>query len=111
MNNIFYNFQDIAIIKIPVNILFGYSVTTIQLPSRSHVNKNYFNIKATVSGFGRTSDAANQVSHVLNFVEMRVIAPKECASIFGSKIVTKNVICAKGWNDIHNNACLGGELY
>lgn len=47
---------------------------------------------------------------MLNYVDMRVIAAKECANIFGSKIVTRNVLCAKGWSNARDNACLGGEL-
>lgn len=101
--------QDIAIIKLPVNVLFGRTVSSVNLPSKSEANKTYMNAKTTVSGYGRTSDAASQVSHVLNYVDMRVIQTKECASIFGTKIVTRNVICAKGWANKQDNACLGGE--
>lgn len=92
-----------------MNVLFGRTVSTVQLPTLAQANKNYINTKATVSGYGRTSDSATQVSHVLNFVDMRVIPPKDCASVFGTKIVTRNIICAKGWSNARDNACLGGE--
>lgn len=63
----------------------------------------------TISGYGRISDESNHVSQKLNFVNLRVISNPECANIFGSKTITKNVICAKGAvkNNHNTGACMG----
>lgn len=95
--------NDIALIKLPVKVPFSTKVQPIQLPSKSHVKSNYFNEKVTVSGFGRTSDKSNLISQTLNFVDLKVISNSDCADIFGSKIVTNKVICARGIVRNHDN--------
>lgn len=57
----------------------------------------------------RNFQDAPHVSPNLNFVMMIVIGNTECAKIFGSKIVNTNIICARGFEDKHQNACLGGR--
>jgi Trypsin len=100
--------QDIALVKLPKVIPFSRKISPIQLPSKSQVAATYLNKKSVVSGYGRTSDDAKQVSQTLNYVNMKVVANSGCAKIFGSKIVTPNVICAEGLDDIKSNACMGG---
>jgi hypothetical protein len=103
-------FQDISLIKLPVPIPFSKSVSPIQLPKVSKAREKYVDSQVLVSGFGRTSDNSTQVSKTLNFVNMRVIANIECSKIFGSKVVTTNIICARGWDDKSQNACPGGKV-
>jgi Trypsin len=100
--------QDISLIKLPRVIPFSKNISPVQLPSKSQVAATYLDHKSVVSGYGRTSDDAKQVSQTLNYVNMKVIANSECSKVFGSKIVTPNVICAKGLDDVKSNACLGG---
>lgn len=102
--------QDIAVIKLPLPITFSRSVQPIELPRTSEADTSFLNSQAVVSGFGRTSDSSNQVSQNLNFVHMRISASSECAGIFGTKVVTNNVICARGSDNKQQNACLGGEM-
>lgn len=106
--------HDISIIKLPVKIPFSKNVQPVKLPTKNASFKlpNYFNEEVTVSGFGRTSDTTNQISQTLNSVSLRVISNSECADIFGSKIVTNFVICAKGIVKNHQNtgSCLGDRL-
>jgi secreted trypsin-like serine protease len=95
--------NDIAIIKLPVKIPFNKNVQPIKLPAKSSTRSVYLREKVTVSGFGRTSDEVNAISQTLNFVDLKVISNSECADIFGSKIVTNKVICAKGIAKDHHN--------
>jgi len=105
-NSVLLN-NDIALIKLPSPIPFGKSITPILLPKASQASSNWHKKQAVVSGFGRITDESAQVSSNLNFVNVRVIGNSDCASIFGSKIVTKSVICAKGMENVNQNACQG----
>lgn len=93
-----------------MEVPFSSSLAPIQLPKRSQAGLTYLSKHAVVSGFGRTSDNATHVSQNLNFVDMNVIGNPECKNIFGSKIVTNNVICARGVEKSNRNACLGGKI-
>lgn len=70
---------------------------------------SYVNNESIVSGFGRTSENG-QISKVLNFVKLSVVPNNQCEKLFGKKIVTENVICAKNLEAKSQNACLGGEI-
>lgn len=100
--------QDISLIKLPSPIPFGDSISAIQLPKLSQASTSFLNKHGIVSGYGRISDDSTHVSQNLNYVDMRVISKTECSNIFGSKIVTNNVICARGAEKSNRNACLGG---
>lgn len=102
-------FQDISLVQLPTPIPFSTYIAPVALPRKSQASATYFNQHATVSGFGRQTDSAEHVSENLNFVVMNVIGNSECASIYGSKIVSDNIICARGFKDMHQNACLGGK--
>lgn len=95
--------NDIAVIKLPVNIPLSNAVRPIQLPTKSMSKSTYLNERVRTSGFGRTSDDSKQISQMLNFVDLDVISKSKCADIFGSKIVTDKVICAKGIVKNHHN--------
>lgn len=92
-------------------IKFNLNISPIQLPSRSQAANTFINNEVSVSGFGRITDDSTQVSQNLNYVTMRVIGNMECANIFGAKIVTSNVICARGRDGKDQNACLGGKHF
>lgn len=92
-----------------MKIPFNRSISPVQLPRKSQFKSTYIGEKVTVSGFGRISDKSNQVSQNLNFLNLIVISGSDCANIFGSKIVGKTVICAKGVVKNHHNTgtCMG----
>lgn len=101
--------NDIALIKIPELPVNAPTIAHVLLPKYSQERHPFLNLRATVSGFGRTSDKSN-VNPFLDFVELKVITNKACSSIYGERIVTENVICAKDPSDINHNACIGGKL-
>lgn len=102
-------FQDIALIKLPLPVPLGLSIKAIELPQKAQALSSFIDYLGIVSGFGRTSDNSTVVSPTLNYVSMRVISNLECSNVFGSKIVTNNVICARGSDGTNRNACLGGK--
>lgn len=89
---------------IPSNI----PATLVLLPKYSQADKTFVGAQATVSGFGRTSDTSNNVSPFMEYVTLKVIQNKECFDLYGKRIVTDNVLCAKGIDKMYN-ACLGGK--
>lgn len=62
-----------------------------------------------MSGFGRVTDDSTQVSNSLNYVTMRVIGNDQCSAIYGSRVVSNNVLCGAGIGK-KMNACLGGKF-
>lgn len=109
LNELINFFQDIALISVPA-IASNIPVIPILLPKLSQADKTFIGMQSTVTGFGRTSDTAQSVSPFMEYVQLKVIANKECSSIYGRRIVTDDVICAKGI-DKANNACIGGENF
>lgn len=99
--------NDISLIRLPAGISFGASIQAVRLPALSQTNTTFVNYQMAVSGFGRTSDNATQVSSVLNYVLMRVISNSECTATFGTTVIVNTVLCAKGWSSNNQNACLG----
>jgi secreted trypsin-like serine protease len=97
------------LIKLPAKVPFNLSIQPVALPKASCAKFSYLDREVKVSGFGRTYDDSKHLSQTLNFINLRVISSSDCATIFGSKIVTKNVICAKGIVKEHHNtgACMG----
>lgn len=101
--------NDIALIKIPELPVNAPTIGHVLLPKYSQEKHPFLNAKVTVSGYGRTADKSN-VNPFLDYVELKVIPNKACSAIYGEKIVTENVICAKDANDPNHNACIGGML-
>ncbi|XP_070503447.1 serine protease 3-like [Chironomus tepperi] len=97
--------NDIALIKVPI-IPSNIPATLVLLPRYSQADKTFVGAQATVSGFGRTSDTSNNVSPFMEYVTLKVIPNKECFDLYGKRIVTDNVLCAKGIDKMFN-ACLG----
>jgi capsule polysaccharide export protein KpsE/RkpR len=86
------------------------TVVPVLLPKKSQADKTFVGMQVTVSGFGRTSDESQNVSPFMEYVQLKVIASKDCSSIYGRRIVTDDVVCAKGINEKFN-ACIGGEKW
>lgn len=99
--------NDIALIQIPELPVNAPTIDNIILPKYSQKDHPFLKNKATVSGFGRTSDKSD-VNLFLDYVDLKIVPNKKCAEIYGSRIVTDNVLCANDENDPNHNACIGG---
>lgn len=94
-------------IKVPI-IPSNIPASLVLLPRHSQADKAFIGAQATVSGFGRTSDTTDNISPFMEFVTLKIISNKDCLELYSKRIVTENVMCAKGI-DKKFNACLGGE--
>ncbi|KAF2881376.1 hypothetical protein ILUMI_24819 [Ignelater luminosus] len=84
--------NDIALVRLQKPVNFTDRIQPISLASHNTpANKTL-----TVSGWGKTSDASNSVSPVLNYVELDAISNPDCAKVYGSLTVTNGTICCKG---------------
>lgn len=48
--------NDIALLRLPINVTFTTSIQSIRLPARSQANNQFLNVVATICGFGRVTD-------------------------------------------------------
>ena len=56
----------------------------------------FVNNIATVSGFGRESDAATGISRVMRYVNQIIVSNADCGKYYGTAIVTERNICISG---------------
>lgn len=99
--------NDIALIRLPITLSWTTVIQPVQLPSYSQASKTFLNEKATVSGFGKTSDSSGGISQSLNYVYERVIGNSECSALYGTDIVKKFTLCARGWDTNSQGTCQG----
>jgi secreted trypsin-like serine protease len=86
-------YNDIALIYLSTAspaLLADPDVGLINLPSRSEESNTFEDVRATVSGFGKTSDNSD-ASMVLNFVSMPIMANRECARSFRDYIIESSL--------------------
>ncbi|KAH8266219.1 hypothetical protein KR038_009432, partial [Drosophila bunnanda] len=84
--------NDISLIKTPT-ITYSAAVSNIALPAIANSYSTYVGDTAVASGWGLTSDGATAVASDLQFVDLTVITNGKCQDVFGSLIVTPNVLC------------------
>lgn len=122
-----YN-NDLALLQLPTSLSNSTFIMPVRLPALSQANTTFLNFQTTVSGFGRLnnckfnaqmieigssfnllffSSATTVLSNALQVVNMRVMANVNCANIYGTAVVTDNVLCGEGWNVNTQGACLG----
>ncbi|KAK4874414.1 hypothetical protein RN001_013774 [Aquatica leii] len=84
-------FNDIALVDLQQNVVFSNVIQPIPL------NKEVIgsNVNLTVSGWGKTSDVLNEVSPILNFVQINSISNEDCDKYYGVQ-VTDGTLCCKG---------------
>ncbi|XP_005191306.1 serine protease 1-like [Musca domestica] len=83
--------NDISLIRIPP-VSYSSSIKPVRLPSISSFYSTYVGEYAIASGWGRTSDDST-VSPNLNYARLPIISNSQCASVYGSTVVTSNSIC------------------
>ncbi|XP_053674020.1 collagenase-like [Anopheles nili] len=99
--------NDVALIRLPSTVPYSLEIHPIRLPIGLPSKDLYIGRKATVSGFGRTSDAVQSISTVLKFEYMRIISNAECANVYGASIIRNTTLCAIGWERSNQNVCQG----
>ncbi|CAD0197881.1 unnamed protein product [Chrysodeixis includens] len=88
--------NDIAVIKLPYNVLFNSNIQPISLPAANELWESFVGNWAVAAGFGRTSDAQAGASTVVSHVSLQVISVAQCQAVFGSNFVVSSTICTNG---------------
>ncbi|KAJ8880312.1 hypothetical protein PR048_016778 [Dryococelus australis] len=87
--------NDVALIKLPRSIVYNANIQPVKLPGRSQLTQNFANAQATVSGWGRTSDASNAISSVLRYLSQPVITNTVCRIAYPGVIIDSH-LCVSG---------------
>jgi len=100
--------NDIAILIMPVAATYNAFVQASIIP---HGNPNLFaGVTATVSGWGRTSDASQAVSALLRSVTAPVITNAACAAVYGGIVIASTICIATTGGRGTCNGDSGGPL-
>ncbi|KAH8333155.1 hypothetical protein KR074_009380, partial [Drosophila pseudoananassae] len=83
--------NDISLINTP-HVDFWHLVNRVELPNGNERYNNFEGWWALASGWGRPCDSCG-VSDYLNCVDSQIISRNDCAGVYGSEVVTDNVIC------------------
>ncbi|XP_059472963.1 transmembrane protease serine 9-like [Neocloeon triangulifer] len=83
--------NDIMLIRLPSNVTLTDTIRTVSLPPNTA--GSFAGELATISGFGKTSDAAGP-SATLNFVDMTILNNTQSAVYYGDYIIG-TTICAQ----------------
>lgn len=95
--------NDISIIKLPEPVKLTDAIQPVTLPSKADANNTYEDETARVSGWGLTDGFGNQLSDVLNYVDVKVLNNKKCEESFGS--LKDSIVCTSG--DDNTGSCSG----
>jgi chymotrypsin len=85
--------NDISTIHLNSAVGFTNAIQAIPMPTRAQAGESFAGVTATVSGFGRTSDASGATSAIVRWVTAPVITNAACAAVYGGNVVVASVIC------------------
>jgi len=85
--------KDVAIITLKKPIDLGDRARAVCLPKSESVPKLTSGQKMTVSGWGKLSGSSNGPD-VLHAVKIPYMTNKQCKKVWGSSMITKNMLCA-----------------
>ncbi|XP_049548101.1 brachyurin-like [Anopheles darlingi] len=98
--------NDIGLIRLSEPVPLGGNIQAVALPE-ANLAETFLNRVATVSGFGRTSDASGAISQTLNFVDLTVISNIECMGTYGPATIIDSTLCAVGRDATNQGTCNG----
>ncbi|XP_025835389.1 chymotrypsin BII-like [Agrilus planipennis] len=87
--------NDLGVIYLPTPANLNQYVQLIALPSRADVSNSFAGSEAVASGWGLFSSSSDDLSDVLRYVDVPVIANDVCQENFGS-FITNSIICSGG---------------
>jgi chymotrypsin len=85
--------NDISTIHLNSAVGFTNAIQAIMMPTRAQAGNSFAGVTATVSGFGRTSDASGATSATVRWVTAPVITNAACSAVYGGNVVVASVIC------------------
>ncbi|RZC36191.1 Trypsin domain containing protein [Asbolus verrucosus] len=86
--------NDIGLIKLPEAVTLTDAIQLVTLPSSADADNTYEGVSARVSGWGLTDGFGDQLSDVLNYVDVNVINNPECEKSFGELV--PSILCTSG---------------
>ncbi|XP_058058452.1 brachyurin-like [Anopheles bellator] len=98
--------NDIGLIRLNEPVPLGGNIQVVALPE-ANLAETFLNRVATVSGFGRTSDASGAISQTLNFVHLNIISNIQCMGTYGAAVVIDSTVCALGRDAPNQGTCNG----
>ncbi|XP_026273184.1 transmembrane protease serine 9-like [Frankliniella occidentalis] len=105
--------HDLALIKLPKPVRFNSKVRPVRLPAWRHRGDDFAGKVATLSGWGKTSDADQRPSKgtaVLHFAKERVLTSEQAESILERKMAPY-FLCVRGLQgEVSCNGDSGGPL-
>lgn len=101
--------NDIAILHLPNEATLNEFVAATVLPT-TLASDLFVGEQATISGWGRTSDAIQGTSPVLRFVTQPVITNAVCAATYGGVIIPSTICIATSGGRSACNGDSGGPL-
>lgn len=104
--------NDVALLRLPMPVVFSTTIQSIRLPAISQTNNPFLNLEATITGFGRVTDQSN-ISDFLRYARTRIIANTQCAQFYGNAVVHNGALCTLGFDFNAQGPCSndnGGPL-
>lgn len=98
--------NNIGLIETPNNVIQNDNIKIINLMPET--GYDFVERRTIISGFGRISDEATEVSLILQWIYMRVVSNDRCIDIYGNDIVDYRIICGEGYEHLRNGPC-GGD--
>ncbi|XP_052898889.1 brachyurin-like [Anopheles moucheti] len=98
--------NDIGLIRVSEPFPLGGNIQPIALPG-ADLSETFLNREATVSGFGRTSDANPGISQTLNFVHLNIISNIQCMGVYGAATIIDSTVCGVGRDAANQGTCNG----
>jgi chymotrypsin len=95
--------NDVGLIKLPEAVTLNDAIKPVSLPSKADASNTFTGETARVSGWGLTDGFGDQISDVLNYVDVKVIGNQECEEFFGSLL--SSILCTSG--DEYTGSCSG----
>ncbi|KAL7734088.1 hypothetical protein ACLKA6_011771 [Drosophila palustris] len=83
--------NDIALVKLPVDVTFTSRIRPASLPTRQRLDQ-FTGMSVVASGWGATVEMTS--SDAMQYTELKVISNADCAEEYD--VVTAGVMCAKG---------------
>ncbi|KAF5293456.1 hypothetical protein FQA39_LY02941 [Lamprigera yunnana] len=87
--SLLFVWNDVALVDLLEDVVFTDVIQPIVLGTE-HVGDG---VRLTVSGWGKTSDASNEKSPTLNFVDLDTISNSKCREVYGITITDKSICC------------------
>ncbi|KFB45482.1 serine protease [Anopheles sinensis] len=98
--------NDIGLIRLSEPVPLGGNIQVVALPE-ANLGETFLNREATVSGFGRISDAIQGISPTLNFVHLNIISNIQCMGVYGAATIIDSTVCAVGRDAANQGTCNG----